>query len=61
MLAQAYLEKGCIVPKHSHENEQLTYIVDGCELDDAGAAQGGGRRRSLRATEASALLLERPR
>jgi quercetin dioxygenase-like cupin family protein len=29
MLAQVYLEKGCIVPKHSHENEQLTYIVDG--------------------------------
>jgi len=29
MLAHVYLEKGCIVPKHSHENEQLTYILDG--------------------------------
>jgi quercetin dioxygenase-like cupin family protein len=29
MLAQVYLERGCIVPKHSHENEQLTYIVEG--------------------------------
>jgi quercetin dioxygenase-like cupin family protein len=29
MLAQVYLKKGCIVPKHSHENEQLTYILDG--------------------------------
>jgi unsaturated pyranuronate lyase len=29
MLAQVYLEKGCVVPKHSHENEQLTYIVEG--------------------------------
>jgi quercetin dioxygenase-like cupin family protein len=29
MLAQVYLDKGCIVPKHSHENEQLTYILDG--------------------------------
>jgi quercetin dioxygenase-like cupin family protein len=29
MLAQVYLEKGCIVPKHSHENEQLTYILEG--------------------------------
>jgi len=29
MLAHVYLEKGCIVPKHSHENEQLTYILEG--------------------------------
>jgi len=29
MLAQVYLEKGCIVPKHSHENEQITWIVEG--------------------------------
>jgi len=29
MLAHVYLKKGCIVPKHSHENEQLTYILEG--------------------------------
>ena len=29
MLAHVYLEKGCIVPKHSHENEQITYILEG--------------------------------
>jgi quercetin dioxygenase-like cupin family protein len=29
MLAQVFLEKGAIVPKHSHENEQLTWIVEG--------------------------------
>src|SRR5689334_10016454 len=29
MLAHVYLKKGCVVPKHSHENEQLTYILDG--------------------------------
>ena len=29
MLAQGFLEKGAIVPKHSHENEQLTWIVEG--------------------------------
>jgi len=29
MLAHVYLEKGCIVPKHSHENEQLTYLLSG--------------------------------
>jgi quercetin dioxygenase-like cupin family protein len=29
MLAHVYLEEGCVVPKHSHENEQLTYILEG--------------------------------
>ncbi len=29
MLAHVYLKKGCIVPKHSHQNEQLTYILEG--------------------------------
>ena len=29
MLAHVYLAKGSIVPKHSHENEQLTYILEG--------------------------------
>ena len=29
MLAQVYLDKGAIVPKHHHENEQLTWIVEG--------------------------------
>ena len=29
MLAHVYLEQGAIVPQHSHENEQLTYILEG--------------------------------
>lgn len=29
MLAHVYLKRGCIVPKHAHENEQLTYILEG--------------------------------
>ena len=29
MLAHVYLKKGCIVPRHSHENEQVTYILEG--------------------------------
>jgi quercetin dioxygenase-like cupin family protein len=29
MLAQVFLKKGCIVPEHRHENEQLTYILEG--------------------------------
>jgi len=29
MLARVLLKKGCIVPEHSHHNEQLTYILEG--------------------------------
>ncbi len=29
MLAHVYLKKGCVVPKHSHANERLTYILEG--------------------------------
>jgi quercetin dioxygenase-like cupin family protein len=29
MLARLILRKGCIVPLHSHENEQITYILEG--------------------------------
>jgi quercetin dioxygenase-like cupin family protein len=29
MIAHVYLEKGCIVPKHSHHNEQITYVLEG--------------------------------
>ena len=29
MLAHVYLAKGALVPKHAHENEQLTYILEG--------------------------------
>jgi quercetin dioxygenase-like cupin family protein len=29
MLAHVYLDKGAIVPKHHHDNEQLTWIMSG--------------------------------
>ena len=29
MIAHVYLEKGCIVPRHSHHNEQITYVLEG--------------------------------
>jgi quercetin dioxygenase-like cupin family protein len=29
MLAHVYIKKGGIVPRHSHDNEQLTYILEG--------------------------------
>ncbi|MEE8147969.1 MAG: cupin domain-containing protein [Longimicrobiales bacterium] len=29
MLTHVYLKKGSVVPMHHHDNEQLTYILDG--------------------------------
>lgn len=29
MLARIILRKGSIVPLHSHDNEQITYVLDG--------------------------------
>lgn len=29
MLARLLLRKGCLVPEHSHHNEQITYVVEG--------------------------------
>jgi quercetin dioxygenase-like cupin family protein len=29
MLAHVYLKKGCLVPRHFHENEQITYVLEG--------------------------------
>lgn len=29
MLAHVYIEKGGVVPRHSHDNEQFTYILQG--------------------------------
>ncbi len=49
MLAHVYLERGAIVPQHAHENEQLTYLLegsmrfwfgeDGAEVIDLGAGE----------------------
>lgn len=29
MVAQVLLKKDCVVPKHHHENEQISYVVSG--------------------------------
>ena len=42
MLAHVYLKKGCVVPKHSHDNEQFTYVLEGALrfwLGDDGAEE----------------------
>jgi quercetin dioxygenase-like cupin family protein len=37
MLAHVYLKKGSVVPRHAHENEQLTYILEGALRFSIGA------------------------
>jgi quercetin dioxygenase-like cupin family protein len=44
-VAQVYLKKGAIVPRHSHLNEQFTYIVSGALtliFDDGRVTLRGG-------------------
>lgn len=36
MLAHVYLDEGTVVPRHAHENEQLTYLLEGALRFDIG-------------------------
>ncbi len=48
MLAHVYLKKGCIVPKHHHENEQITYVLEGAlRFRRASRGRGSSWRRSI--------------
>ena len=29
MLAQVYIKRGCLVPLHAHQSEQMTYVLQG--------------------------------
>jgi quercetin dioxygenase-like cupin family protein len=29
MLVQSYLKRGCLVPQHRHDSEQMTYVLQG--------------------------------
>lgn len=49
MLAHVYLARGCIVPRHSHVNEQFTYIVEGALHFKIG--EDGAREVTVRAGE----------
>ena len=52
MLARVLLKKGCVVPEHSHMNEQLTYIVEGALKFWIDGKEIIVRGHSVRATEA---------
>ena len=49
MIAHVYLKKGVDVPRHAHENEQLTYILEGALRFHLGAE--GEREIIVRAGE----------
>ncbi|HYK83562.1 MAG TPA: cupin domain-containing protein [Gemmatimonadales bacterium] len=49
MVAHVYLKKGCVVPKHAHENEQFTYILEGALRFLVG--EDGGHEVVVRAGE----------
>jgi quercetin dioxygenase-like cupin family protein len=49
MLAHVYLKKGAVVPLHTHENEQITYVLDGALKFWTG--EGDEREQIVRAGE----------
>jgi len=49
MIAHVHLDKGDEVPRHSHENEQITYILEGALLFKLG--ENGEREVIVRAGE----------
>jgi quercetin dioxygenase-like cupin family protein len=49
MIAHVYLKKGAVVPQHQHENEQITYILEGALRFRLGAK--GDQKVDVRAGE----------
>ena len=49
MIAQIFLKKGTVVPRHQHENEQITYILEGALRFRLGA--DGAQEVTVRAGE----------
>lgn len=50
MIARIDLKKGCIVPRHSHPNEQIAWIVEGALVFLLGE-EGSEKRVTVRAGE----------
>ena len=49
MITHVYLKKGCVVPRHHHHNEQITYVLEGALRFILGS--DGGQRVDVRAGE----------
>ncbi len=50
MIARIDLKKGCVVPRHSHANEQIAWIVEGALVFALGE-EGSEKRVTVRAGE----------
>ncbi len=51
MLAHVYLDAGSVVPRHAHDNEQFTYILDGALRFSLGPEDGEREELVVRAGE----------
>ena len=51
MLAHVYLDAGCVVPRHAHDNEQFTYILEGALRFSLGPEDGEMEELVVRAGE----------
>ena len=51
MIAHVYLDEGAIVPTHQHENEQITYILEGSLRFWIGDPEGEVEEMVVRAGE----------
>jgi quercetin dioxygenase-like cupin family protein len=49
MITHVYLKAGCVVPRHQHMNEQITYVLEGALRFKLGA--GGEEQVDVRAGE----------
>ena len=50
MIARIDLKKGCVVPRHSHANEQIAWILEGALVFVLGE-EGSEKRMTVRAGE----------
>ena len=46
MLVQSYVKRGCLVPMHAHDSEQMTYVLQGAlrvmlDGEEATVREGG--------------------
>jgi quercetin dioxygenase-like cupin family protein len=51
MLTHVYLKRGCIVPRHVHDNEQITYVLEGTLRLWTGESEAAEQEWTLRAGE----------
>lgn len=51
MIARIDLKKGCVVPRHSHANEQIAWIVEGALVFTLGEEGAEPQRVTVRAGE----------